>query len=135
MQKVIPVTTQPGKLILVIDDDAMNREVMEAFLEAEKYRVQVASDGEGGLQKALAHPPDLILLDVKMPGKSGYAICRELKTHPRTRSIPVVMVTGFSGEKERERGYSAGADGFLTRPFNIADFLETVGSYLEPDTA
>jgi two-component system sensor histidine kinase ChiS len=134
-QKVIPVTTQPAKLILVIDDDAMNREVMEAFLNAEDYRVQLAADGESGLQKAINYPPDLILLDVRMPGKSGYDICRELKAHPRTADVPVVMVTGFSGAEERKRGCNAGADGFLTRPFNIDDFLEKVGGFLESDTA
>jgi CheY-like chemotaxis protein len=121
-----------SKLILVIDDDAMNREVMEAFLQAEDYRVNVASDGAGGLEKAFDQPPDLILLDVRMPDKTGYEVCRELKADPRTADVPVIIVTGFSGEEERERGRAAGTDGFLTRPFSIDDFLEEVNAHLEP---
>jgi len=110
--------------ILVIDDDALNREIMEAFLDA--HRVIMARDGHSGLQQARAQVPDLILLDAKMPDLSGYAVCQQLKADAQTAHIPVLMITGYNSEEDRQSATQAGADAFLTRPFDAAEFLELV---------
>jgi len=118
------------KTILVIDDDAMNREVMEAFLMAESYQVLLAHNGTEGLQLAKQHMPDLILLDVRMPDLSGYEVCAELKADKPTRFIPIMLVTGFDAPEDRKLGVAAGADDFLSRPFNGEQLLQRVASLL-----
>lgn len=111
------------KQILVIDDDAMNREVMDAFLSSENYEVLLASNGESGLAIAIKKIPDAIVLDVRMPDMSGYEVCEQLKNQDSTRAIPVMIVTGFDAKEDFERGKSVGADEFLTRPFDGDDLL------------
>lgn len=110
------------KQILVIDDDAMNREVMEAFLTIENYKVTLAHNGKQGVQMAKEGLPDLIILDVRMPDMTGYEVCEHLKNQAETQHIPIVITTGFDGVADRMRGESAGADDFLVRPFD-ADVL------------
>lgn len=119
-----------NRTILVIDDDAMNREVMEAFLTAESYQVLLAHNGTEGLQLAKQHRPDLILLDVRMPDLSGYEVCTTLKKQPPTQSIPVMLVTGFDAPEDRRLGAQAGADDFLTRPFSGEQLLQRVANLL-----
>lgn len=114
------------KQILVIDDDAMNREVMEAFLSSENYEVLLASNGENGLASATQNIPDAIVLDVRMPDMSGYEVCEQLKNQDSTKAIPVMIVTGFDAKEDFERGKSVGADDFLTRPFDGDDLLTRV---------
>lgn len=114
------------KRILVIDDDAMNREVMEAFLSSENYTVYLASSGEAGIEAAEKHLPDAIILDVRMPDMSGYDVCSHLKNQASTQAIPIMIVTGFDDRKDFERGKEVGADEFLTRPFDGDDLLNRV---------
>ncbi|MEL6309758.1 MAG: response regulator [Chloroflexota bacterium] len=117
-----------SKVILVIDDDAMNREVMEAFLTSEDYTVLLASDGETGIASACANLPDGIILDVRMPDMTGYEVCTQLKADPDTQQIPIMIVTGFDAKEDFERGRQAGADDFLTRPFDGDELLERVAN-------
>ncbi len=119
-----------AKTILVVDDDAMNREVMEAFLIAESYQVLLAHNGTEGLELARRHLPDLILLDVRMPDISGYDVCAELKAQPPTQRIPIMLVTGFDAPEDRKLGVAAGADDFLSRPFNGEQLLQRVARLL-----
>lgn len=115
--------------ILVVDDDAMNREVMEAFLEIEGYEVILASNGAQGLNKFRENPPDLIILDVRLPDMLGYDVCKQIKaTHPH---IPIMIVTGFEADDERENGIAAGADAFLSRPFGGDILIEYVNKLLQ----
>lgn len=107
-----------SKQVLVVDDDAMNREVMEAFLLSEGYAVLLASSGEQGLAFALEHLPNAIILDVRMPDMSGYDVCEQLKNDDTTRDIPIMIMTGFDAKEDFERGKAVGADEFLTRPFD-----------------
>lgn len=116
------------KRILIIDDDAMNREVMEAFLSSENYDVLLASDGQSGISSATRNIPDAIVLDVRMPDMSGYEVCEQLKKQDSTKAIPVMIVTGFDAKEDFERGQEAGADDFLTRPFDGDDLLTRVGN-------
>ncbi len=102
--------------ILVIDDIDANVRLLEAKLTADYYEVLTATDGVTGLAIAGAEQPDIILLDVMMPGMDGFQVCRRLKEDPETRHIPVVLVTALDGRADRIAGLEAGADEFLTKP-------------------
>ncbi len=102
--------------ILVVDDIAANLRLLEARLNAEYYEVALASSGPEALRRAEEWLPDIILLDVMMPGMDGYEVCRRLKANPVTAHIPVVMVTALVDAAERVRGLEAGADDFLSKP-------------------
>jgi two-component system cell cycle response regulator len=97
--------------ILIVDDVPANTRLLEAKLSAEYYQVASAPDGFEALKKARDWQPDLILLDVMMPGMDGYECCRKLKEAPATLHIPVVMVTALGEPSERLRGLEAGAEG------------------------
>ncbi len=104
--------------ILVVDDVAPNVKLLEAKLTREYYEVVTASSGPDALAKVEQVKPDVILLDVMMPGMDGFEVCRRLKASPTTRHIPVVMVTALSDSSDRVRGLECGADDFLTKPVN-----------------
>lgn len=106
--------------ILAVDDIAANLRLLEAKLQAEYYEVLLASSGPEALEAAFTQLPDIILLDVMMPGMDGYEVCRTLKADPRTQHIPIVMVTALTDSSERVRGLEAGADDFLTKPVDSA---------------
>ncbi|MGA0606901.1 PleD family two-component system response regulator [Phenylobacterium sp. VNQ135] len=104
--------------ILVVDDIEANVRLLEAKLTAEYYEVLTASDGPTALAMAAAERPDIILLDVMMPGMDGFQVCRRLKDDPETRHVPVVLVTALDGRADRVAGLEAGADDFLTKPID-----------------
>ena len=104
--------------ILVVDDIEANVRLLEAKLSAEYYDVLTAYDGPTALALAAAEKPDIILLDVMMPGMDGFAVCQRLKDDPETRHIPVVLVTALDGRSDRIQGLEAGADEFLTKPID-----------------
>lgn len=104
--------------ILVVDDIEANVRLLQAKLSAEYYDVLTASDGVTALAMAAADQPDVILLDVMMPGLDGFEVCRRLKADAATRHIPVVMVTALDGREDRITGLEAGADDFLTKPLD-----------------
>lgn len=104
--------------ILVVDDLEVNLRLLEARLSAEYYEVLTARDGPSAIARAAADRPDIILLDVMMPGMDGFAVCRRLKEDSATRHIPVVLVTALDGRADRVAGLEAGADDFLTKPID-----------------
>ncbi len=104
--------------ILVVDDILPNVRLLEAKLSAEYFEVITASDGPSALKIAESEMPDLILLDIMMPGMDGFEVCERLKADAKTRHIPVVMVTALSDVNDRVRGLKAGADDFLSKPVN-----------------
>jgi two-component system cell cycle response regulator len=104
--------------VLVVDDLAPNVKLLSAKLQAEYFDVITASSGQDALDKVAETPPDLILLDVMMPGMDGFEVCKRLKSNPKTMHIPIVMVTALSDTENRVRGLQAGADDFLTKPVN-----------------
>lgn len=104
--------------ILVVDDNAANRALLHATLTAEYYTVACVAGGEEALEAASRNPPDVILLDVMMPGLSGYEVCRRLKADRRLSPIPVVMVTALDSPREMVQGLECGADEFLTKPLD-----------------
>lgn len=114
--------------ILVVDDIEANVRLLEAKLTAEYYEVLTASDGPTALAMAAAERPDIVLLDVMMPGMDGFSVCRRLKDDPETRHVPVVLVTALDGRADRVAGLEAGADDFLTKPIDDVMLLARVRS-------
>jgi two-component system cell cycle response regulator len=104
--------------VLVVDDIPANVKLLEAKLTAEYYEVLTANEGLSALEKAKAEQPDIILLDVMMPGMDGFEVCRKLKEGAETAHIPIVMVTALDQSADRVKGLEAGADDFLTKPVN-----------------
>lgn len=116
--------------ILVVDDDWLNRELLETYLKNAGYKVETASDGAKALKMAVDSPPDLVLCDVQMPRLTGYEVCQALKSNPATQFVPVVMVTALDSDDEKLRAVEAGADDFVTKPFNTILLLTRVRSLL-----
>jgi cyclic di-GMP phosphodiesterase len=117
--------------ILAVDDSPLDLQLLEDQLTSEGYLVSSARDGEEALAKVAAEAPDLILLDVVMPKLDGYEVCRRLKSDGRTILIPVVMVTSLQAAHERIKGIEAGADEFLSKPFNRQELMTRVRSLLK----
>ena len=121
---------EPGAKVLVVDDYEPNAKGMRDLLVAAGHTVRVASNGADALQFASDEPPDLVVLDVVMPGMSGVDVCRELKTRSLTRLTPVVLVTGSQDHGFRLAGLDAGADDFINKPLDIQEFRTRVKSLL-----
>jgi len=124
-------TREPGAapLVLVVDDDARNSRLLSRILEAEGYHTRSAPDGESALAQVAAERPDMMLVDVMMPGLDGYEVCRRIKADPETRAIPALLVTALNDPSDKVRGLDAGADDFLTKPINRGELLARVRTH------
>lgn len=114
--------------ILIVDDEAQNIEVLRRLMTRLGYAVLTASNGESGLESVARDAPDLVLLDVRMPGIDGFEVCRRLKADPATRLIPVVLITTLTDSKDRVSGINAGADDFVAKPPVFAELEARVRS-------
>ncbi len=117
----------PDPLILVVDDLAQNVRLLDAVLSPKGFRVATASSGEEALEVLGKEHPDLVLLDILMPGMDGYEVCRRIRENPDTTFLPVIMITA-SGEEEKIRAIECGADDFVNKPFDQAELLARVRS-------
>jgi DNA-binding response OmpR family regulator len=119
-----------ARTIFIADDELDFVSTLRSRLEFEGYVVTTAVDGKEALQRITDEKPDLILLDIMMPTMNGYQICRELKVNADTRPIPVLMLTAKSQESDRFWGKEAGADDYVTKPFDMEDLIEKIGGLL-----
>ena len=117
---------QHDAAILVVDDAPMGRELLSGLLEQGGFAVRTASSGREALDMAAANAPDLVLLDVMMPGMDGYEVCRRMRRDPALAQVPVIMVTALDDRESRLKGIEAGADDFLTKPFDEAELSARV---------
>ncbi len=116
--------------ILVVDDEADARALSKRILERNGFQVLEATNGDEAIQEANTKSPDLILLDIVMPGKDGVEVCKILKSQAQTKQIPIVMFTVLGRDADKKRAADAGCDGYLTRPFNTEDVLTEVKKHL-----
>lgn len=119
-----------GATILVVEDNEKNLKLVRDVLQYAGYNVVAASSAEQGVAIAMERPPDLVLMDLQLPGMDGTAALRQLRDSPRTRSVPVVAVTAFAMKDDRERALNAGFDGYLEKPISVQALPEQVRSFL-----
>lgn len=118
------------KKILVIDDEVELIKAITIRFKASGYEVIPASDGQEGIDKAQEFKPDLILLDIIMPKVDGYEVCKNLKTDPKTKGIPIIVFTAAGQRDMEERCMAAGAAAVIKKPFETAELLELVNKFL-----
>jgi two-component system, cell cycle response regulator DivK len=116
--------------ILIIEDNAQNRYLATFLLEQRGHTVLQAETGLDGLQLAATAVPDLILLDIQLPGMDGYDVARQLKRDARLRGIPIIAVTSYAMVGDRERCLDAGASGYIEKPINPESFVDDVERFL-----
>ena len=116
--------------ILIVEDDNIVARTVERCLRGGEFHVTVANTGVEGLQIAHRNPPDLVILDVIMPGMDGYAVCREMRGDPVLKEVPILFLTAKSKEEDRITGFLAGADDYLSKPFNVDELLLRVRAVL-----
>src|SRR5512136_2800022 len=119
-----------GRVILIIDDDTNSLDILTGYLEELHFTILIAEDGESGLKRADYAKPDLILLDIMMPGIDGYETCRRLKEMESTRDIPVIFMTALAETDHKVRGFEAGAVDYVTKPIQREEVVARVGVHL-----
>jgi DNA-binding response OmpR family regulator len=126
-----PSTSVTPRRILVVEDDPMLAEVVERYLDREGFEVEVRPDGAAGLARALEWLPDLVVLDVLLPGIDGFEVCRRLR---QSAPIPIVMLTARAEEDDRVLGLELGADDYVTKPFSPRELTARIGAVLRRAT-
>ena len=123
------------KTILVIEDNEMNMKLMRAVLRAGNYRMLEAADAETGLSLAQEHHPDLILMDIQLPGMDGLSATKIIKTDPNLREIPIFALTGFAMESDKAKAIDIGLAGYIVKPFSVKVLLETLDNFFADQKA
>lgn len=117
------------KTILVIEDNEMNMRLMSAILQTGNYLMLEAKDAETGLRLVREHHPDLILMDIQLPGMDGLSATQIIKSDPDLRDIPVFALTGFAMESDKEKAMDIGLAAYIVKPFSVKVLLETIANY------
>ena len=115
--------------VLVVDDEPNIVQSLEFLMNAAGFEVRVAADGDRALQAVEAKVPDLVLLDVMIPGRDGYEVCRAIRANEAWRDVRIIMLTARGRESERDRGIELGADEYITKPFSTRDLVERIKLY------
>jgi twitching motility two-component system response regulator PilG len=126
-----PASSLARKIVLAVDDSLTVRKIVAMTLEKNGYRVVTASDGQEALTRLRETVPDLILLDITMPGMDGYQVCRQIRSNKAMRHIPIVMLSGKDGFFDKVQGRLAGAAQYITKPFEPDDLLQSVKKHLK----
>src|SRR5262249_16443065 len=121
-----PAETTGRFRILIIEDERDLAGVLSYNLQLERYETIIAHDGQEGLRKAQTHVPDLILLDIMLPGLSGTDVCREIRSSERTRHIPIIRISARSSETDQMVSFTLGADDYVTKPFNTKILIQKI---------
>jgi twitching motility two-component system response regulator PilG len=124
-----------GKNVLVVDDSATIRKLISSKLEKSGHNVVCAADGIEGLEKLAECKPDLVFLDITMPRKDGYEVCREIRANAESKDLPVVMISGKDGFFDKVRGKMAGANGYVTKPFGPDTLMKALETHLAAEPA
>jgi CheY-like chemotaxis protein len=124
-----------GERILLVEDNPQNRRLAQFLLTAQGYVVYEATTGPEALELARAHLPNLILMDLRLPGLDGYAVTRALKDDELTKQIPVIALTAFAMEGDREKAFEAGCDDYITKPIDTRSFPAAVHRFLRRRSA
>jgi len=120
--------------ILIIDDEVVSRYTIEALLDSDGYTLVFAEDGEEGLEKAAGIIPDLILLDVMMPGITGFEVCRRLRLNNRLKNVPIIMVTAWDDATAKQRCINMGANAVICKPFNYEKLSNQLQYFIKKNT-
>jgi two-component system, cell cycle response regulator DivK len=120
-----------AELILIVEDNEKNLKLVRDLLQVKGYQTLEAGTAEQGIELARRHTPQLILMDIQLPGIDGVAALGQLEADPTTAQIPVIALTAFAMKDDRERFRSAGFDGYLVKPINIRELLEVVREFCE----
>ncbi|MEO8432787.1 MAG: response regulator, partial [Acidobacteriota bacterium] len=140
MNRLLPRIADRPARILIVDDERHNRQLLEVMLAPEGFVLQTAANGEDALASVANDPPDLILLDIMMPGMNGYEVATRIKSNEGTNNIPIIMVTALDDRDARMLGLNAGAEDFLSKPVDRAELtvrvrnllrLKAYGDYLD----
>ena len=119
-----------SKRILIIEDDRSTARLTEYTLQQAGYEATVSADGFDGLRRALSDYPDLVILDIMLPGLDGYEVCHRLRQKPETANTPVLMISAKSRQEDKDVGLKVGADDYLTKPVDPAEILAKVETLL-----
>lgn len=123
-------TSTKKHVILIVDDDTTNLQVIGSFLYNKNYKIILAKSGKDALKSVENNPPDLILLDIMMPGMNGYEVCDKLKANNQTKDIPVIFLTAKTETKDIIKGFKTGGVDYITKPFIKEEFLARIQTHI-----
>ena len=119
------------KFILVVEDNEKNRVLFRDILQSKEYKTLEAETGEQAIMLLQKERPDLILMDIQLPGKDGITVTREIKANEATKDIPVFALTSYAMKGDREKMMEAGFDNYMSKPINVREFLKTVDDFFQ----
>ena len=124
-----------NRTILVIEDNPLNMKLVKGLLKIGNYQMLEANDAESGIQLIREHQPDLVLMDIQLPGMDGLAATKILKEDSDLKDIPIVALTSYAMQGDKEKALEAGCSGYIAKPIDTRNFLETLARYLEDENS
>ena len=121
------------KTILVIEDNKLNMKLVKELINIGKYSMLEANDAESGIEQIREKQPDLVLMDIQLPGMDGLSATKVIKEDPDLKDIPIVALTSYAMQGDKEKALAAGCTGYIAKPIDTRKFLETVSQYLKDD--